>query len=111
MKISKWNRPLSSFAGSANYRAKGGQGHTHVRWMHGDAVRADAEDRMHAVEAVNRRAPRAGLAFVASGCDVVEIGAARSLEQIAPVGGHIAYLCRCACQNRLREQRVAAFDF
>src|SRR6202045_5537101 len=69
-----------------------------------DAVLACTQDRVHPVDAVDRRAAAAWLAFVARGRRVIEIKTARALQQVASRGGHIAQLRRsagedCACQQ------------
>ena len=55
-----------------------------------------------------RGAAGAGHTFVAGLGRVVEVGAARALEQIAAGGGLVAKLRRRAGQDRLRQQRIAA---
>ena len=47
------------------------------------------------------------LAFVAGRRDVVEIGAARALQEIAAGGRHVAQLLRGAGQQRARQHRIA----
>lgn len=59
----------------------------HVGGMNGGAIRAGAEDAEAALEAAECRASGAGLALVAGHGRVVEIRAARALEQIAGGGG------------------------
>ena len=71
---------------------------------------ARAEDRVHAVEAADRRAARARLAFVAGRRDVVEVGAARALQEVAADRRHVAQLLRGAGQQRARQHRIALLD-
>jgi hypothetical protein len=73
----------------------------------GDAVFARAEDRVHAVDAVDRRAAAARRAFVARRARVVEVQAARSLQQVAAGRGHVAQLRRSAGEDGAGEQRIA----
>ena len=68
------------------------------------------EDRVHAVDALDRRAAAAGLALVAGRRGVVEIVAARPLQQVAAGRCHVAQLLRGARQDRAGEQRIALLD-
>ena len=68
---------------------------------------AGAEDRVDAVEPVDRVAAAAGLPLVAPRGAVVEVVAARPLHQVAADGRHVPQLRRGAVQDRLRQQRVA----
>src|SRR5882757_6973728 len=58
-------------------------GNGHIRWMGRDARLAPAQDCMDAVEACERRTAGPGYTLVAGFCDVVEVVAARPLQQIA----------------------------
>ena len=87
-----------------------GERHAHVGGMRRDAGLAGAEDRVDAVEAVDRRAAAAGLALVAGRRRVVEVGAARALQQVAAGRRHVAQLLRGARQDRARQQRIALLD-
>lgn len=82
----------------------------HVGGMNGGAIRAGAEDAEAALEAAECRASGAGLALVAGHGRVVEIRAARALEQIAGGGGLVAQLARRAGQKGLRQHRIAPPD-
>ena len=63
---------------------------------------------MIAVEALDRVAALARLALVAArSVVVVEIGAARTLEQVAADGRHVADLRRCAREDRPGQHRIA----
>ena len=66
-----------------HHRIEHAHGHRHVGGVRGDTRFARAHDREVAIEAVDRRAAAAGLAFVARLIGVVKIGAAGALEQIA----------------------------
>ena len=87
-----------------------GQRDAHVGRMRRDAGLARAEDRVHAVEAVDRRAAAARLAFVAGRRGVVEVIAARPLQEVAAGRRHVAQLLRSAREDRAREQRIALLD-
>ena len=65
------------------------------------------EDREVAVLALAGRAAGARRALVARLRDVLEVGAAGALQQVAADGGDVAQLPRGAGQQRLRQQRVA----
>ena len=80
----------------------------HVAGIGRDTVLAPAENRVHAVESFARAATAARLAFIARHRGVVEILAARALQEIAAVRGHVAELPRGAGHDRLREQRIIA---
>ena len=60
---------------------------------------------MLAAEAADRRAAAAGLAFVARLVGVVEVGAARALQQVAGGRGLVAQLARRAGEQRARRAR------
>ena len=65
----------------------------HVGRMRGDAGVGGAEDRVHAVEAVDaRRSPAPRLPLVAARGAVVEVVAPRPLHQVAADRGHVADL-------------------
>jgi hypothetical protein len=99
-------------AGSAHVdgRVERRERDAHVGRMRGDAVRTRAEDSVLPVHAMDRRTAAAGRAFVARRRGVVEIPAARPLQQVAAGRGHVAQLLRSARQDRARQQRVAALD-
>ena len=65
---------------------------------------------LHAVDAVDGRAAAAGLALVAGRRRVVEVEAARPLQQVAAGRRHVAQLLRGAGQDRARQQRIALLD-
>ena len=101
---------LAARPGDADDRLQRGQRHAHVRRVGGDAVLARAQDRVHAVEAVDRGTAGPRLALVAGRGRVVEVGAARPLHQVAARRRHVAELRRGARQDGLRQQRVAPLD-
>lgn len=82
----------------------------HVGGVRGHARLRVSENREVAVVAV---AGRAAIRFspaptlVAGLGDVLEVGAARALEQVAADGGEVAQLARGAREQRLGEHRVA----
>ena len=78
--------------------------------MHRDAGIAGAQDGVHAVVAADRSAAGTRLAFVARRRQVVEIGAACALQEIAADGRHVAQLLRGACHDRARKHRIAPLD-
>jgi hypothetical protein len=82
----------------------------HVGRVGGDARLRVAEDREVAVIALARRAARSRLPLVAGLGDVLEVGAAGALQQVAGHRGHVAQLARGAGQQRLGEHRVALAD-
>ena len=82
----------------------------HVGWMHRDAGVARAEDRVHAIVAVDGGAAAARLAFVAGRRGVVEVVAARALQEIAAGRRHVAQLLRGAGHDRAGEHRIALLD-
>jgi len=84
------------------------QRHAKIRWMGGDAVLAPSEDGMQPIIAAVGIAARTGLTLVASTGDVVEIGAARALQEIAADSGGVAQLRRCTRQKRFGYSRETA---
>jgi hypothetical protein len=66
------------------------------------------EHCVHPVEAAQRRTSRPGHALVAGLGRVIEVGAARALQQVAARRGLVAKLRRRAGENGLREQRITA---
>src|SRR5262245_27062301 len=73
-----------------------------------EATLAPSQDGGQPVVAAACVAARAGIAFVAGARRVVEIGAARPLQEIAADGGSIAQLPRGSGQQRLGDRRKAA---
>ena len=91
VKLAQRNRALTFGAAHAHHRVERGERHGHVGRMHGDALVARAEDGVDAVVAFERGAAGAGIALVALGEGaVIEVIAARALEQIAADRRHVA---------------------
>jgi hypothetical protein len=93
-----------------NLGGERGQRHAHVRRMRRDAGLAPAEDRVDVVGAFEGGAAATGLAFIAGRRDVVQIVAARTLEEIAASRRHVAQLCGRAGKDCARDNRIALFD-
>jgi hypothetical protein len=110
VEVGEGDAALARRAARQHARIKRGQRNAHVGRMRGDAMFAGAEDRVHAVDAADRRAAAARLALVASRARVVEIEAARSLQQVAAGRGHIAQLLRRSGEDGAGEQRIAGLD-
>ena len=84
--------------------------HRHVARMGGDAGLAAADHGVLAAVAADRRAAAARDALVARLVGVVEVGAARALQQVARGRRHVAQLAGGAGQQRAREHAVVAPD-
>jgi hypothetical protein len=78
--------------------------------MHGYARVVRAEDRVHAIVAVDGGAAAARLSFVAGRRRVVEVGAARTLEEIAARRCHVPQLLRGTGHDRAGENRTVLLD-
>ena len=87
-----------------------GERDAHVGRMRRDARLAGAEDRVDAIDPFDRRAAAAGLAFVAWRGGVIEIEAARALQEVAARRRHVAQLLRGAGQDRAGEHGIALLD-
>ena len=83
-------------------------GDRHVAGMRGDAGVARADDGVLPAEAADGRAAAARLPLVAGLVGVVEIGAARALQQVAGRGRLVAQLAGGAGDQRAREHAVVA---
>src|SRR5215208_6403784 len=92
MKVLKCDDPLPGRTRHMDFSFERCKGDAHIRRMRGDAVLAGAKNSVDPVDAVDRRAAAARLALVAGCGDIIEIEAARSLQQIATRGGHVAQL-------------------
>src|SRR6516162_8242089 len=110
MEFGKRNAALAVFAGCQHARLEGGERDAHVRGMRGDAVLARPQDRVHPIDPFDRRTAAARLALIAWRGRIVEIEAARSLQEIAPGGCHVPQLLRGAGKNRTAEQWIACLD-
>ena len=104
------DRALAVGAEHVDVRADGGQRDRHVRGVGGDAVLGVAEDREVAVLALERRAAGAGAALVARLRDVLEVAAARALEEVAADGREVAQLAGGAGEDGVTENGVALAD-
>jgi hypothetical protein len=82
----------------------------HVARVGGNARITPAEDRVDAVEALERAAAASGLPFVARHGRVVEVLAPRALQQVAAIGRHVAQLARGAGEDGLCQQRILLPD-
>ena len=107
MELGKRNAALAAPAGRQHTRLEGGERDAHVRGMRGDAMLARSQDRVHAVDPADRRTAAARLALIAGRGRIVEIQAARSLQEIAPGRGHVAQLRRGPGEDRAAEQWIA----
>src|SRR3984893_44183 len=106
MKITDGDRSCTLGSLHMDRRLQCNHRHTHVRGVGRDAMFAGAKHGKHAVAASDGRAARAGLALVARHRGVAEVHASCSLKQVARSRRHIAKLCRCAGENRLRENGI-----
>ena len=85
-----------------------GQRHAHVGGMRGNAERRRAEDGVHAIESLGRVAALTRISFVAARpLVIIKIGTSRALQDVAAHRCHVAYLRRCAGQDRTRQDRIA----
>src|SRR5579862_9590134 len=71
-----------------------------------DTLRRCSENRMDAMNPLNRNAPAAGGAFITVAGSVIKVVAPRALHKIATGCCHVAQLSRRAVENRRREQRI-----
>jgi hypothetical protein len=101
------NLALARFAFNLEDSVERDQRHAEIRRMRRDAALAPSHDGVQPVVAAAGIAARARIALIAGAGDVVEIRAARTLQEIASDGGGIAQLRRCAGQQRLRHRRKA----
>ncbi len=107
VQIDERQRALAVRAAQVHDGVERGERDAHVRRMRRDTARGPAENRVVAVEAVDRIAAGAGRALVAARGVVVEIDAARALQDVAADGGHVADLAGRARENRARQHREA----
>src|SRR3984893_17903244 len=110
MEVGKGNAALAPAPTYQYARLEHRERDAHVGGVDRDAVLARAEDCVHSIDAVDRRAAAAGFALIAWGCGVVEIKAARSLQQVASGRGHVAQLLRSSGENGAAQQRIARLD-
>src|ERR1700730_7973667 len=110
MEVGKYNAALAPLAGREHARFEGGEGDAHIRGVRGDTMLARPQDGVHAVDPVDCRTAAARLALIAwRGC-IVEIEAARPLQEIAPGRGHVAQLLRGPGKDRAAQQWIARLD-
>ena len=83
------------------------EGDREVGGMGGDALLAGTQDRVAPVDALQRGAAAARLAFVARGVRVPEVTTADPLQEVAPHRGHVAQLRRGAQDKGLSDHREA----
>ena len=110
MEVRERDAAIAAVPGHLHAGVERGERDAHVGGMRRNAMLARAQDRVHAVDAVDRGAAGARLALVARRGGVVEVQAARALQQIAAVGRHVAQLRRRAGEDRIGEQRIARLD-
>ena len=109
---SRWNsttghRARAARAHEVDVGIERGERDRHVRRMRRDAGLRGAEDREVAVLSFARRAPAARHALVARLADVLEVVAARALQEVAADRREVAKLPRGSLEERGREQRIA----
>src|SRR5437868_9992768 len=92
MKRGEWDRAVATAPANVHDRIERRQRDGEIRWMRRDALVARPENRVRPTDAHQRRAPRSGLALVALCCDIPEIRAARTLQNIAADCRHVAHL-------------------
>ena len=80
MKIANRNTSLAFGAADVNRRFERRQGHVHVGRISRDAMFAGAQNGQTAIHSRDRRATRAGLAFIARHGGIAKIHAARALQ-------------------------------
>jgi hypothetical protein len=98
-------------AHNAYRRVQGDQGLREIAGIGGDAVVADAEYGVHAIDAVERRTAGTAAALVARRIrHVAEVGAARALENVASEARHVAQLRARREIERLRDHRKVVAD-
>lgn len=90
-----------------NLRVQQRQRHAYVGRVRRDAGVAGAEDGVHAILAVDGGAAAARLALIAGRRCIVEVAAARALQEVAARRRHIAQLLRSAGHDRAGENRIA----
>src|SRR5262245_764025 len=93
MKIGEWNSATTIVAGDVNDGVKRRQSDTHIRRMNRNTLIASTENCMYPVEALDGGTARARLALITRCGTIVEVVAARSLQQVSSVCSHIAELC------------------
>jgi hypothetical protein len=110
VKIVKRDHSLTGRIGDMNLGLQHGQRHAHVGGMRRDAGVARAKYCVHAVMPVGSGAAGAHLAFIAGRCRVVEVMAARALQEVATGRRHVAQLLRGAGHDRACKDQIAVLD-
>jgi hypothetical protein len=107
MEIRECDHTVAGRASNVDLSFQHRERHAHVRRMRRDAGVTAAEDRVHAIVAVDGGAAAARLAFVAGRRCVVEVVAAGALQEVAARRCHITELLRGAGHDRAGENRIA----
>src|ERR1043166_3505210 len=107
MEIGERDGARAAGAADLHYGFDGRERDAEIARVHRDALRAGAENGVHAVVAGDRGTAAAGMALVAflEG-GIVKIFATRALHEISAHGVHVAKLRRCAGKQRLAHHRV-----
>src|SRR5450631_4065507 len=84
------------------------QRYAEIRWVCRDAPLAPPHYGVSPVRATAGVTARTGIALIAGTCDIVEVGAARPLQQITADRGSVAQLCGRSGQKRLSDRRKAS---
>ena len=107
VEVHERDRPFPLRPQHAHTGIECGQRDRHVRGMRGDARLRCSKDREFAVIALARGTAAARHTLVAGLGDVLEVDAARALQQVTPGGGQVTELARGAREQRLGEQGIA----
>jgi hypothetical protein len=108
MKVGHGQCALAVRAAQMHVCAECRQRHTHVGRMSGDTCRRRTKNRVNAVEPVDRIAALARVALVAARTvNVVEVGAAGALQDVATDRRHVSNLGRSAGNEGSRKHRIA----
>ncbi|OEJ93759.1 hypothetical protein J116_004035 [Streptomyces thermolilacinus SPC6] len=110
VEIGGGHRPFTVRAVEFHVRVEGGEGDGEVGGVGGDAQVRVAEHGVVAVDAVAGAAAAAGGALVARLGEVLEVGAAGALEEVAPGGGGVAELAGGAGEQGAGHGGVAGAD-
>ena len=110
MEVRKRNRAFARGPYHLDFGVQGGERNAHVGGMRRDASLARPEDCVHSVEAIYGRAAAARLALVTGRRGVVEIVAARPLQEITAGRSHIPQLLRGAGEDGAAEHWIALLD-
>ena len=100
--------PPARAAFDLDNRVERDQRYAEIRRVCRDAALAPPQDGVKPVLAAAGVTARTGIALIAGTCDVVEVGAARPLQEIAADRGGVAKLRRRSGQQRLGDRRKAS---